>query len=210
MAVNKKVLVLVVVVIAVIQSVAVGFAFWELAQKDYSIEGDIVYAYFKTYNASEGVEGIGNRNLVSYVLVLNITNPNDEPITLKSVLVELTENATQTGTSVSSTNGMIRYKDYLFPYGSNYISPQSSTFAAFTATGELSNMALDALKLGKGYFIVNVQGYSKEDQYFGNGINLKEVTLEITDNNEYVFNTAFRDNYRFHFRNDGINISYEW
>jgi hypothetical protein len=214
MAINKKVLVLVVVAIAVVQSVAFGLAFSEfseLPQEDYSIEGELVYAYLKTYTVSEDVDGIGNRKLVSYVLVLNITNPNDVPVYLKRAQVDLMENAVQVGTSVSGTNSIIRYTSSLpdndFSY---YWAPHSSRFVAFTATGELSGMALDALQLGKGYFLVKVDGRTETDSHVGGDLNLEEVPLEVMDNDEYVFNTAFRDNYRFRFWNDDINLAYEW
>ena len=211
MAANKRVIVFVVVALTAALIVTFGSVFSNVSKEQYSIEGNLVYAYLKTYDVSEGIDGIGNGNFVSYVLVVNITNPNDVPIYLKGVLVNLMENATQVGTSVSGTNSIIRYTSS-FGYNdmSYYWAPHSSRFVAFTATGEVSGIALDALKLGKGYFLVKVDGRTETDSYVGSGLNLKEVTLEITSNDEYVFNTAFTNNYRFHFRNDGIDLSYEW
>lgn len=211
MAITKKVIGLVIVTLTVALIVAFGLVFSSPPEESHSIEGDIVYAYLKTYNVSETVGGLSDKKLVSYVLVLNITNPNDGPLHLERVLVELMQSATKNGTSVSGTTGIIRYKrSFVEGETSNYWSPHSSRLVAFTATGELDDLELDALRLGKGYFVVNVDGYTETDSHVGTGLNLKEVALEITGDAEYVYNTAFVNNERFGFANDYPDLTYEW
>jgi hypothetical protein len=211
MAVNKKIAVLAIIALIATLIVAFGLVFSSLPEEAHSIKGNIVYAYLKTYNVSETVDGLCDKKLVSYVLVLNITNPNDVPLHLERVLVELMQSATKDGTSVSGTNGIIRYKrGFVEGETSNYWSPHSSRLVAFTATGELDNLSLDALKLGKGYFIVSVDGYTETDSHVGTGLNLKEVALEITGSDEYVYNTVFMNNERFGFATDYPDLTYEW
>ncbi len=142
---------------------------------------------------------------------MNITNPNDVAVRLKRLLVTLAQSASRDRQSVSMTTEIIHYRrSFGDDEMSYYWSPHSSKLVAFTATGELANLELEALKLGKGYLLVKVDGRSQTGSHVGSGFNLKEVTLEITGKDEYVFNTAFVNNYRFGFTNENPYITYGW
>jgi len=177
----------------------------------YSVEIKIVYAYFKIYNASNGVIGLGNASLVSYVLVLNVTNPSRETIQLRDVLIEFAGSINQTGDGFEASNDIIRYdRTFSGDVTEYYWSPNSTRLIAFTATEELSTMALAALKSGKGYFLTRLVGRANSGASASSNFSLNEVKLEVLSESEYIYNEVFDKKYRFHFRNDGIGVSLEW
>ena len=168
-----------------------------------SLQADVVYAYLKTYNISENVSGLYSEKLVSYILVLNISNPTDKDVYVHDLRVELSGAASKVDRSVESTNITLRIKRTFNEAKPLLVSKNSEQLVPFTATDELSNLGLEPLKQGKGYFIVAVSGDS-----VGSGLSLKEATLETVSEDEYVYNTAFT-NGCFRFSNYNLMIQFE-
>ena len=156
--------------------------------KAYSIEVDVVYAYFRTYGVSGNVSGLRNEDLVSYIIVLNITNPTSEIIRIKDLTISFAEFAFGDGNFVQMSNTIVRYvRNFAEYYMDHYWYPNSSRLVAFAATEEISEMGLAALKLGKGYFCIELEGRTQGDAHVRSGFVIKEVTLEIINDYEYVY-----------------------
>jgi hypothetical protein len=108
------------------------------------------------------------------------------------------------------TNTVVNYeRDFSEGFMDYYWYPNSSRLVAFGATGEVSSLGMNVLKEGKGYFYIHLDGRTQNNAYAGGSI-IKEVTLEILNDDEFVYNTVFKENERFHFRNDELGISLEW
>jgi len=177
----------------------------------YTIKVDVVYAYFKTFDVSENVSALANSNLVSYVIVLNITNPTGETVRIQDLEIDFAQTASQNSSGVYAANTIIRYTQTFAEHKMEYYwPPNSSKLAAFTATAEISSMEFAALRKGKGYFLTKLAGRTPADAQASSGLTLKEATLEIINDNEFVYNITFPKNYRFHFRNDELGVSIEW
>lgn len=176
----------------------------------YAIKVDVVYAYFKTFSVSSGTPGLSSMPMVSYVILLNISNPTREIVRVKDLKIDFSQNASAIGNHTLMSNGIIRYArtfaDHRMEY---YWYPNSTRLVAFTATGEISTGGLNALKEGRGYFLITLAGRTEADAPASDSM-LKMVTLETINDEEYVYNTVFEENYRFHFTNDELDISLEW
>lgn len=177
----------------------------------YEIHVDVSYAYFNTYNASANTIGLYGSNLVSCVFVLNITNPTTETIGVTDITVGLVQSAHWDQEKIIMENETVQYErsfaDHVTEY---YWFPNSTRLIALTATGELSNLGREALESGKGYFLAHLMGRTQIGALASSDFVLKEVSLERVSDNEYVYNSVFMRDYRFHFRNDELGISLEW
>lgn len=177
----------------------------------YTIQVGIVYAYFKTYNANVNATGLSGSELISCVFVLNITNPTSETIGMTDVTVDFVQSARKDPEKIIMENETIQYErsfaDHVIEY---YWFPNSTRLIALTATGELSDLGRGALESGKGYFLAHLMGRTEIGALASSDFVLKEASLETVSDNEYVYNSVFMKDYRFHFRNDEISISLEW
>lgn len=177
----------------------------------HTIQLDIVYAYFNTFKASQNVTALGNADLVSYVLVLNVTNPTGEVVKIMDLRIDFVQNAYKEDQHFKTFNEIVRFEqsfaDGMMDY---YWYPNVTRLIAFTGTGELSALGLTALRLGKGFFLLKLAGSTQAGAQAGSDFILKKVTLEIKNESEYVYDGIFMEDYRFHFRNDQLDISIEW
>jgi len=193
--VNKKPLIALICAVFIL-GLFVGFT---VLRNDFSsqrkmvpVEADLVYAYYKVYNASEG-SGIETSNLASYVVILNITNLSDEPLTLSEVRI------------------MSSLADYHrgFPNNNNdyYWSAHSSRLVAFSQTGPLSDP--DALKFNRMNFIATVGLMATAGKDSGSAI-IQKTGLPLTgiSEDEYVYGTSFGNGYKFGFNDEGISIGF--
>lgn len=153
------------------------------------IEADLVHAYFKIYNVS-AESGVGSASLVSYVVILNITNPTDTPLRLSEVMI------------ISSI------VDYHRDFGiSNdyYWSAHSSRQVAFSQTGPLSGT--DALKFGRFDFIATV-GLTVTEGRGGGSTIISKNSLPLTNigQGEYIYGSTYGKGNYFDFDDEGISI----
>jgi hypothetical protein len=176
--------------------------------KSVSVESDIVHAYFKVYNVSQD-SGIGYGKLVSYVVVLNITNPSDTTLRLSWLTMALAENGTRTGTSVS-LNSFLRYqRDFSETTMDNYWYPHTSRLVAFSQTGFMPDGGLNFLNGQKSaLFYSDASCVATEGRGSGSAIIFKELQLNNVSQGEFVYGTTFRPGAYFFFDDDSIDLSY--
>ena len=88
--VNKKLVTLVCVVFAgglLIGVASLNNDLRNYDNKEYPVEVNLAYAYFKVFNASAD-SGIAYNQMVAYVLVFNVTNPSVVPLYLSNLKVD--------------------------------------------------------------------------------------------------------------------------
>jgi hypothetical protein len=155
------------------------------------IEANLIHAYFKIYNVSAG-SGVGSSSLVSYVVILNITNPSDTPLRLSEVriLSSIVDYHRDFGTS----------NDY-------YWSAHSSRQVAFSQTGPLSGT--DSFKFGRFDFIATVGLMVTQGRGGGSTvISENSLPLKTIGQDEYVYGSTFGNGTYFDFDDQGISIGH--
>ena len=155
------------------------------------VEADLVHAYFKVYNVSAG-SGVGSSRLVSYVVILNITNPSDTPLRLSEVRI---------------LSSMVDYHRDFGNSNDNYWSAHSSRQVAFSQTGPLSGT--DALKFGRLDFIATV-GLAVTEGRGGGSTIISKNSLPLTNigEGEYIYGSTFGKGTYFDFNDEGISIGH--
>ena len=179
--------------------------------QSYPLEVDVVYSYFRTFKVSEHASGLRNQDLVAYVIVLNITNPTNERVRITHLGIHFAETASRLSQGgVEMTNTAVNYeRDFSEGFMDYYWYPNSSRLVAFSATDELSNLGMAALREHKGYFYILLDAKTQDNAYAGGSV-IKQVTLETPSDCEFVYNSIFKENERFHFSNYDLGISLEW
>jgi hypothetical protein len=163
-----------------------------------SVSAKVAYAYLKTYIVDENVTGLANHTLVSYILVLNITNPTSANINVDSLRVVLAGSASKIGQSTEWTNEILNIKR-VFNEAQPLQIGREPMLIALTATGELSTLGIQALRQKEGYFVV-----ATSDGSNAGSLILEKVAFDYMGENEYVYKPVFINNYQFDFRNDDL------
>ena len=185
------VLVCVVLILGLIVGLRVLQSDFPTPRQTVPIEANLIHAYFKIYNVSAG-SGVGSSSLVSYVVILNITNPSDTPLRLSEVriLSSIVDYHRDFGTS----------NDY-------YWSAHSSRQVAFSQTGPLSGT--DSLKFGRFDFIATVGLMVTEGRGGGSTvISENSLPLKTIGQDEYVYGSTFGNGTYFDFDDQGISIGH--
>ena len=89
---------------------AISISTTPIQENKYSILVSVAYAYLKIYIANENVTGLANKTLVSYILVLNITNPTSSNINIDSIRVVLSGTAFKIDQSAEWRNEILNIK----------------------------------------------------------------------------------------------------
>lgn len=172
----------------------------------YQINVDIVYAYLKVFDVSENASGLWRMHMLSYVVVLNVTNPTGKGIWMKDVTINLAESVElHDENGVRIVNSIVRCYRYL-PQGdfSYFWYPNSSMLIAFSSVREtnpaLLRSALDSF--------VEVQGRTSEGAYATSGHVVKNIQMKVLSSSEYVYD-AIPGTPRFHFDDGEVGISIE-
>jgi len=178
--------------------------------EDYIMDCELVFAYFKTFDVSNNTNVFSSNKLVSYVFVLNVTNPNNKTILLDNLLIAFHDFAVKSNNSVSGTTTIIRYFD---SFGSNVLDyqlpPRFSKLMAFTGVGELSSLELMGLKNGTIFSSMTLNGNVEENIHTGTGLIFQEMSFDVLSESEWMYNSAFYNDRTFSFRNDDTKVSYE-
>jgi len=209
---NKKIVgsVVILVTILLIISVVNSPFSVDCNDKNYLLNSEIVFAYFKPYETSRNSTVFSSNTLISYVFVLNVTNPNNETVLLDNLLVAFHDFAVKDRNSVSGTTEIIRYCD---TFGSNdldYLLPsKSSRLMAFTGTSEISSLELTGIKNGTIFSSMTMNGNVKENAHVGTGLLFKEMSFDMIHESEWIYNTVFPADQQFSFRNDSPTVAYE-
>jgi hypothetical protein len=161
-----------------------------------SILVNVAYAYLKTYIVNENVTGLANKTLVSYILVLNITNPTSSNINIDSIRVVLAGTAFKIDQSAEWRNEILNIKR-VFNDAQPLQIGREPMLITVTGTGELSTLGMQSLRQKEGYFVVATSYASNAGSLI-----LEKVSFDLKSENEYVYNTVFENDYQFDFRND--------
>jgi len=175
----------------------------------YQIEVDVVYVYLKTFEINENASGLGRMQMLSYVVVLNVTNPTGKGIWMRDVTIRLAKSGSvqlhSNGTGVRIVNGIVRCYRYL-PQGdfSYFWYPNSSMMIAFSSVTE-TNPALMQTTLDS---VLEVEGKTSEGAYATSGYVIKTIQMNVLNPSEYVYN-AMPGTPRFDFDDGEVGIGIE-
>ena len=150
---------------------------------------------WKTF-ANENVTGLATKTLVSYILVLNITNPTSSNINIDSIRVVLSGTAFKIDQSAEWRNEILNIKR-VFNDAQPLQIGREPMLITVTGTGELSTLGMQSLRQKEGYFVVATSYASNAGSLI-----LEKVSFDLKSENEYVYNTVFENDYQFDFRND--------
>jgi len=189
------------------------------------IEVDIEYAYFGIQNFASSITGLwrnysslweNDLHIISYLFVLNVTNPTDNPLILGEFTasaapqIQVTQypkgevSIAQTNTIASAFRDLSRY----YPGWSQYWQPNTSRLIALSGTIENSNTAAyDALQTGTIYLFGRVEGKIYEGGW-ADGYILKHIQLQKIGN-EHLYNTLLNENQILRLSQDGIDAFIE-
>lgn len=175
--------------------------------KQYRVEADLGYAYFKILEVSENASSSLRETLISYIFILNITNPTSEVIKTSGVYIGLAEKVSRIGeqeAGISMENGIISfYRSF-----SHYWYPNRTKLIAITGVVAVPSMGLMALQQGNCSVVFEVEGRAQEGARASSGYIIKQVQLSILNSQEYVYKGIFT-NQRFRLREDGPNVIIE-
>ncbi|MBN2259869.1 MAG: hypothetical protein JW702_04970, partial [Clostridiales bacterium] len=181
-----------------------------VGSEEYFIDSEIVFAYFKTYDVSSNTSYLFANSMVSYVFILNVSNPNNETFLFDDLLVSFNDFAVKDGNSVSGTTELIRYCNSFGSSDLDYQLPSgSSRLMVFTGTGELSNLELMGLKNDTTFSTMILNGHIGEDVHVGSGLIFTEMSFCMISETELMYNVVLHEDQSFSFRNDSPNVSYE-
>jgi len=203
------------------------------------VKVDIVYAYFGVQNFNPNVTGL-SRNLngapciVSYLFVLNVTNPSNklamigefEVSAAPEILVyngteivgstKLAEHTTASPITNESFGVLkentiitdLRDLSEFYPSWSQYWSPYKSRLIALTGMVEVSSLAYPALTNGTIYLYGEANGKPYEGGALSRGFSLKQVELQIIGK-EFLYNALLSENQILRFDGNNIDVYIE-
>ena len=130
---SKKFIVL--IFLAIISGLLVGLLSFrdefEVSAPKFYAEVNIIHAYFQVLNVSRD-SGIGPERMVSYVIVLNITNPTEEIFEIRELWMWF-GNREESWNTVSFTNNVVSYyNDFESGHSDYYWHPGDSRLVAFS------------------------------------------------------------------------------
>ena len=157
----------------------------------YPVEFEIVHAYFKVFNVTRD-SGIGYSRMVSYVIVLNITNLSDAALTLGELQL---------------SSGLFHYVQYFSDHVSeNVFYPHTSRFAAFSQTGSISAEGRQALEWQTLDYGIILYFSATEGRGGAGGAFSRQMSLKKISQDEFVYGSTFKPGSYLFFNNEGINI----
>jgi hypothetical protein len=161
----------------------------------YPVEADIVHAYFKVFNVTPS-SGIGYSTMISYVIVLNITNLSDATLKLSEFRLDCAS--------------VFNYqRDFSGDVSDYFFSPHSSRLVGFSQTGGMSGLGLEELEKRNLVLVGYVDLSPIEGKGGGGGGISRQLPLEKISGDEFVYSTTFNENSYFFFSNENIKLSYE-
>ncbi len=179
-----------------------------ISYKSIPIESNIVQAYFKVYNVTQD-SGIGFGKMVSYVVVLNITNPSDNLVSLSSVTLALAQNGTRNGNSVN-LNSILNYqRDFSERNTDHFVYPHTSRLIPFSQTGFMPEVGLNFLnQQHTALFYAYVSCVGLDGHGSGDAIIFKQLSLTALSQDEFMYGTTFSAGNFFFFNDYDLGISF--
>ena len=211
--------------------------------KKVQLEVDVVYAYFGVQGFNEQVTGLwrnsssiyeyGSR-LVSYFIVLNITNLSDELAIIEEfeasaaqeILVhngtssvgserlreKMSVSPSNVGFGVAMENRIVSdFRDVsrYYPFWSQYLSPKTSRLVALTGMAEISNTAAyEALQSGTIYLFGQVKGRPYGGGTSSTAFCLKHVQLQEIGKDR-LYNVVISENQMWRIDANGLDVYIE-
>ena len=173
----------------------------------YQIEAEVVYVYLKTFEVNENASGLWRVNMVSYVVVLNVTNPTDKTIRMRDIDIGLAGagSVTKKDNGITAINSILRTYRY-FPQGSfdYFWQPHSSILVVFSGMREINP---DFLQTDLDSYL-EIRGRTAEDAYATSDWIVKSLEMKAIGESEYVYNIMLGTP-RFHYTDDGVGVSFE-
>ncbi len=206
---RKKLIALICIVFAIgLLSGVLAFRNDLTSYKSVPLESDIVQAYFKVYNVTQD-SGIGFGKMVSYVIVLNITNPSDTVVSLSSLRMALAQSGTRTRSSVSLNSIFSYERDFSDRNTDHFIYPHTSRLIPFSQTGFMPEIGLDFLnQQHNALFYADLSCVSTEGRGGGDAIIFKQIPLNTVSPDEFVYGTTFSAGNYFFFNDYNLGISF--
>jgi hypothetical protein len=193
--VNKKIVTLTCIVFVVgllIGLVSLNADITRISDKEYPVEVNLVSAYFKVFNTSAD-SGIAYKNLLSYILVLNVTNPSDTTLRLSDIQIRTY------GTNIFSY-------ERNFPAINTYnFNSNSSNLIAFSQTTGLDALSVEPFHFSSFMIGCSVSASFTPVQGGGRGgdINSADITVTRISEDEFVYGTFNQTSVVFQ-SNDGL------
>ena len=173
----------------------------------YQIEVDVVYVYLKTFEVDENASGLWRVKMLSYVVILNVTNPTDKTIRMRDIDIGLAGagSVTKKDNGITATNSIVRTYRY-FPQDSfeYFWQPYSSQLVVFSGMRETNP---DLLQTNLDSYL-EIRGRTPEDAYATSDWIVKLIEMKAISDTEYVYDIMLGTP-RFHYTDDGVGISFE-
>jgi len=199
--VNKKLVTLACIVFAVGLSVGVVSLNGDLrnyGDKEYPVEVDFTYAYFKVFNASAD-SGIAYNQLVAYVFIFNVTNPSDAPLYLSRLnVIELGH-----GGAFEYLRDFAKNDRYRFEPNASNLLAVSQISGLMTISGESSHFRNNAEFTG----VYSASFKTQDGVSSGGAVNNFDIHLTQISPDEYVYGSAFNSSSLLYFDNNNGFIS---
>jgi hypothetical protein len=196
--VNKKLATLACIVFAVgliIGLLSLNTDLRNYSKKEYPVEANLIYAYFKVYNTSAD-SGIAYNRLLSYVLVLNVTNPSDTTLRLSNIRIDTS------GTNIFSYERAFSAIDkYNFNANTSHLIDLSQTSGLDNLSGE--PFTFPSFQIG---FTVAATFTPEEGNGHGGDVSDVQAVITRISQDEYVYGT-FNQSIPIIFSNDNGFVS---
>jgi len=172
----------------------------------YDVQVDVVYVYLRAYNVTEEAPGLGCLTMVSYVVVLNITNLTDQMIEMRDITVSVAKTVIPKANGVTIYDSVVSLYRYLPQDDFTYFwQPGVSRLLVLTGVRETSDYysSLSDLKSA-----LEVEGRTEEGAFATSHWVIKPVKLEVLSPGERVYDTIF-GTHLFDFTDDGVGLMIE-
>ena len=176
----------------------------------YRLEAEIVYVFLNLFKVDEAVSGLGQLYMLSYVVVVNVTNPSNHLIKMQDIDILIAEDvqltANQTGyTAVNSIVSFSRsFPQNDFGY---FWQPNRTIPLVFSGVRETAESCVLWLEDSVDS-LFEIRGRADDGGYTTSSFFVKTVQLEQVNPHEFVYNNLSGIQ-RIHFTQDGNTLSFE-
>jgi hypothetical protein len=182
---------------------------FEVSAPKFYAEVNIVHAYFQVLNVSRD-SGVFSERMVSYVIVLNITNPTEKIFEIRELWMWFGNREEAPFHTVSFTNLVVSYyNDFESGHSIYYWHPSESRLVAFSMTEAIDDGGLELLKSHEGDFELHLctagLGEQTTSAYESSTISQK-LQLKTLNDNEFVYGDYFNADRQFGFDSRSLDI----
>ena len=203
--VNKRLIMVACVVFAVgiiVGSLAFRSDLSSNVHQTYPVDAKIVQAYFKEFNTSSD-SGVGYKTLLSYIFVINLTNPSETTLRLSNIRID------EAGNTFSYQRDFPKSNAY-------WIEPHTSKLVAFSQTEGLDSFHAQPFNFSSFQLPVTLVANVVPTEGNGNGgvVTSITMTLQKISADEFIYGTTFNNSSNFIFNSgnhiEAWDISGQW